>query len=422
MSKILTFANGLRLWVKPMKSTRSISIGVFVHAGSMNENEKNNGIAHFIEHMVFKGTKNRTAFQIVEEMERFGIQINAFTTKALTAYYTVSVDEYAEKCMDMLSDLYYNATFIEENMQREKGVVLEEISMSEDDSEDLCMELLCKAHFGNDPIAIPILGTAETVKSFTPATIKEFMDKYYRSDNTFIAIVGNITPEKAQVLVEKYFEINGNYNLPSIITKAKAKPQRQFLKKFKDNEQSNVGISLPSFSMGEKLSSASNLIAGMLGGGMSSRLFQRLREELGLVYNIYANDLQYVTDGYMNIFFATNPSTVKKAILAVRETLLKLVEQGFAIEEIEKAKAQYKSAMILAAESSSYLMRAGGKYGILIGKEYSLEKRLNEIRKVTPDDINKAVKYIFDINSASVSYVGKEIDEDLLKLFVEGDN
>lgn len=284
------------------------------------------------------------------------------------------------------------------------------------------MELLCKAHFGNDPIAIPILGTAETVKSFTPATIKEFMDKYYRSDNTFIAIVGNITPEKAQVLVEKYFEINGNYNLPSIITKAKAKPQRQFLKKFKDNEQSNVGISLPSFSIGEKLSSASNLIAGMLGGGMSSRLFQRLREELGLVYNIYANDLQYVTDGYMNIFFATNPSTVKKAILAVRETLLKLVEQGFAIEEIEKAKAQYKSAMILAAESSSYLMRAGGKYGILIGKEYSLEKRLNEIRKVTPDDINKAVKYIFDINSASVSYVGKEIDEDLLKLFVEGDN
>ena len=150
----------------------------------------------FIEHMVFKGTKNRTAFQIVEEMERFGIQINAFTTKALTAYYTVSVDEYAEKCMDMLSDLYYNATFIEENMQREKGVVLEEISMSEDDSEDLCMELLCKAHFGNDPIAIPILGTAETVKSFTPATIKEFMDKYYRSDNTFIAIVGNITPKR----------------------------------------------------------------------------------------------------------------------------------------------------------------------------------------------------------------------------------
>lgn len=421
MSKIITFPNGLRLWVKPMKTTRSLSIGVFVHAGSMNEDDQNNGIAHFIEHMVFKGTNNRTSYQIVETMERFGIQINAFTTKALTAFYTVSVDEYADKCLDMLSDLYYNATFKEEHMQKEKGVVLEEISMSEDDSEDLCMELLTKAHYGDDIMARPILGTVETVKSFTTDTIKEFREKYYRPDNTLISIVGNITIDNARALIEKYFEINGNYNLPSIVTKGKATPQKHFLKKFKDIEQANVGISLPSYCLADKQSTTSNLIASMLGGGMSSRLFQRIREELGLVYNIYANDIQYVADGYLNIFFATNPVSVKKALLAIREVLLQLQKEGFNNDEIEKSKAQFKSAIILAAESSAYLMRAGGKYSLLMGKEYSLDKKLKEVEKVELKELNESLSYMFDIKEASISYVGKEIQGDLLKLFIEGE-
>lgn len=422
MSKIITFPNGLRLWIKPMKNTRSVSIGVFVGVGSMQENPENNGVAHFIEHMVFKGTSKRTAYQIVDEMERFGIQINAFTSKNMTAFYTVSVDEYAEKCMDMLSDLYYNATFTEENIQKEKGVVLEEISMSEDDPEDLCMELLCKAHFGNDQLAVPILGNIDSVKGLDRAAIKEFMNKYYRSDNTLISVVGNISAENAIELIKKYFEINGNYNLPAIITKGKAKPQKQYLKKTKDIEQANIGISFPSYSLSDKQSSTASLVTSMLGGGMSSRLFQKLREELGVVYNIYANDYQYVTDGFINIFFATNPSTAKQALLAIREVILKVIEEGFTADELQKSKAQFKSAVILAAESSSYLMRAGGKYGILTNKEFNLDKKLNEIEKVTPEEIAKALKYIFNLKAASISYVGKETEGDLLQLFIKGEN
>ncbi len=421
MSKIITFPNGLRLWIKPMKNTRSISIGVFVGVGSMQENVENNGVAHFIEHMVFKGTSKRSAYQIVDEMERFGIQINAFTSKNMTAFYTVSVDEYAEKCMDMLSDLYYNATFTEENIQKEKGVVLEEISMSEDDSEDLCMELLCKAHFGNDQLAVPILGNADSVNGLNRDAIKEFMDKYYRSDNTLISVVGNISAENAIELVKKFFEINGDYNLPAIITKGKAKPQKQYLKKAKDIEQANIGISFPSYSLSDKQSSTASLITTMLGGGMSSRLFQKLREELGVVYNIYANDYQYVTDGFINIFFATNPSTAKQALLAIREVILKVIEEGFSADEMQKSKAQFKSAVILAAESSSYLMRAGGKYGILTNKEFNLDKKLNDIEKVTPEEIAKALKYIFNLKAASISYVGKETEGDLLQLFIKGE-
>lgn len=421
MSKIITFSNGLRLWVNPMKTTRSLSIGVFVHAGSMNEDDNNNGIAHFIEHMVFKGTKNRTAFQIVEEMERFGVQINAFTTKSFTAFYTVSIDEYSEKCMEMLADLYYNPTMKAEHMQKEKGVVLEEINMYEDDSESLCMELLCQAHYGDDLIARPILGTITTVQDFTVETINEFRDKYYRPDSTLISVVGNITIEQAKELVEKHFDINTNHNLPSIITKKKGQPKKQYLYKFKDIEQANVGISFPSFCLADKESSISNIIAGMLGGGMSSRLFQRIREELGLVYNIYANDIQYVVDGFMSIFFATNPASVKQALIAIREVILQLLKEGFNDEELEKSKAQYKSAIILAAESSAYLMRAGGKFGLLMGQKYDLNKRLKIVEAITQDDLNRTLKAIFDIESASISYVGKDIDENLLHLFTKGE-
>ncbi len=421
MSKNITFSNGLRLWVKPMKTTRSLSMGVFVHAGSMNENDDNNGIAHFIEHMVFKGTKNRSAFQIVEEMERSGIQINAFTTKSFTAFYTVSIDEYSQKCMEMLADLYYNPTMKEEHMEKEKKVVLEEISMYEDDPESLCMELLCQAHYGDDLISRPILGTAETVNNFTVDTINDFRNKYYRPDSTLISVVGNITVEEAKALVEKYFDINTNHNLPSIITKKRGQPRKQFLYRVKDIEQANVGISFPSFCIAEKQSSISNIIAGMLGGGMSSRLFQRVREELGLVYNIYANDIQYVVDGFMSIFFATNPASVGQALIAIREVILQLLKEGFSDDELAKSKAQYKSAIILAAESSAYLMRAGGKFGLLMGQKYDLNKRLKVVEAITQDDLNETLQAIFDIESASISYVGKEIEKDLLTLFTKGD-
>ena len=421
MNKIITLPCGLRIWVKPMKNTRSISIGVYVGAGSIYENKEINGISHFIEHMVFKGTKNRNAYQIVEEMESRGIQINAFTSRSMTAFYTISIDEYLEKCMEVLSDIYKNATFTEENMTKEKGVVIEEISMSEDDSEDLCLDLLSRAHFGDDSISYPILGTRETVKSFNYDMIKKYMDEYYTLNNTVISIVGNITPEKAKELVIKYFDGQDERIPIKKPLKKRIEPQKNYVYKFKDIEQANVAISFPNFSLTDKNYALAGLISSMLGNGMSSRLFQSLRENYGLVYNIYAMDFQYLSDGYMTIFFATNPSTVKQAIIAIREEIIKLKKEGFSQSELEKSKAQYKSAIILAAENSSYLMRAGGKYAILLNKSFSLEKRVKEIESFSLEDINNAIDYIFDTSKSSLSYVGKELTGDLLNLFIKGE-
>jgi predicted Zn-dependent peptidase len=206
MNKIIKFDSGLTLAVTPMSNTRSLSIGVFVETGSINETPENNGISHLIEHMVFKGTATRNAYDIADEMESIGANINAFTSKNMTAYYTVSTDEYARQCIDILSDIYLNATFTEENLQREKGVIVEEINMTEDNGEDLCFELVSKAHFKDSPLALPILGTAETVNAINYKMIKDYMSRFYTADNTYIVMTGNISESAAVELVKEFFE------------------------------------------------------------------------------------------------------------------------------------------------------------------------------------------------------------------------
>ena len=263
--------------------------------------------------------------------------------------------------------------------------MLEEISMGEDDSEDKCMELLSQAHLATISLLFPF-GNTETVNTLPDRPLTILCETIIRQ-NTMISIAGNITKEKAVELVKKYFNINSIHRDPIVFKKDRAVPSKQFFKKEKDIEQANVGICFPSFGLTEKLSPASSIIMNMLGGGMSSRLFQRIREELGLVYNIYSLDMQYVEEGFVNIFFATNPSSVKQALKAIREVILKVREEGFSEEEIKKSKAQFKSAIIIAAESSAHLMKAGGKYGILMNKAYNLDNRLNDIEAVTADDI-----------------------------------
>lgn len=411
MNKIIKLDNGLRLWIKPMNTTRSIAVGVFIGAGCIYEDESNSGIAHFIEHMVFKGTKKRSAFQISEEMESKGIQINAYTSKGHTAFYTIATDEYAEDCVEMLSDLYFNATFTEENIKKEKSVVIEEIGMSEDDPEDVCLEQLSTAHFGNHPVANKILGNVDSVKKINKTKIKDFMHRFYTKENTLISIVGNIEAEKAIELCKKYFvfeekEPQALPELPECTQTATS------VIRFKDLEQANIAIGFPQFSYFDDRSISSALVSNLLGGGMSSRLFQRLREELGMVYNVYATDYQYSTCGYSVIFLATGPATAEQAVLAVKEVLQEVREKGFCEQELKKAKAQFKAASILAAESSSFLMRTGGRRGILMDTEFDLDERIAEIESVTLESAKEVFETVFDLSKASFSYVGKECATD----------
>lgn len=418
MAKLIRLEDGLKIFYERHENSAAFALGVFVGAGCFYETKETNGISHFIEHTVFKGTEKRTAFDIANETDKCGVTLNAYTSRDLTAFYTVGLSEYAEKCADILSDLLFNATFTEENLEKEKGVVIEEIKMYEDDSEDLCLENLMKAHYGNKTPSYPILGTVKTVNSFTKGDIKNYMSAYYRADNACVSVVGDLSEEAAVALVKKYFafgKCEDKLCLPKVRT---VRPKAKFIKKTKPLEQSAVGISFPSYTYRHKKRYLPLLVSNILGGGMSSRLFQEVREKLGLVYEIYSTTNQYDDNACFIIYFGTAPAQTKTAVVTVAKTLRKAVKEGFTEEEFHKAVAQFKTAMVLGGESSADIMRTGGRNG-LRGKLVTPESILKEVSSYTLDDVNNALREIIDFSQASLSYVGKKTDCDLLAAFNE---
>lgn len=418
MAKLIRLENGLKVFYEKHVKSMAFALGVFIGAGSYFENEENNGISHFIEHTLFKGTEKRTAFDIANETDSCGVSMNAYTSRSLTAFYTIGLAEYAEKCADILSDILFHSTFTEENLEKEKGVVIEEIKMYEDDSEDVCLENLIKAHYGNKPVSYPILGSKENVRSFTREDILGYMKKYYRAENACVSIVGNMSEEEAINLVKKYFVFptyDDNFALPKIRTVA---PKAKYVKKIKPLEQSAVGIAFPAYPYRHKKCFIPMIVSNILGGGMSSRLFQEVREKNGLVYEIYSAVNQYDVNALFLVYFGTTPSQVCTAVKKVSETLDKALKEGFSEAEFNKAMAQFKTSMVFCGESTSDVMRIGGLNG-LIDKFVTPESILKEVSSYTLEDVNAAVKDIVRFDKASLSYVGKKPDCDLLKVLLE---
>lgn len=415
MNKVIKFDSGLTLAVSPMRNTRSLSVGIFVEAGSMNETKDNNGISHLIEHMVFKGTNGRSAYDIADEMESIGANINAFTSKNMTAYYTVSTDEYAKECIDILSDIYLNATFTEENLKREKGVIIEEINMTQDSGEDLCFELLAQAHFKDNPLAQPILGSADTVNAIDYSMIKDYMAKYYTADNTYVVLTGNISTTLACELVEEHFEEKIKKTGDKPIWLPPAKLVSECICKDKPIEQANIAFSFPCISVKDPKRKALMLLNNIIGGGMSSRLFQEVREKLGLVYSVYTQPIHYKNDGYFVLYLGTSPDYVEMALGAIKKVISELKKDGITEKEFAKGKAQFKSKTVLGAESSAAIMRSNGRNLIMKEKLFDLERELLEIEQVTLQDTKELIDIIFDLDKVSASCVGKNINVDLLK-------
>ncbi len=420
MPKYHTFPSGLRLYFERKPYTKSIAIGVFVGVGSAYEEEKNNGLAHFLEHLNFKGTEKRTAFDIASEMDNKGVQINAFTTRSYTCYYTVGMAKYADSCIEMLYDLLNKSTYTEDNIEREKGVVLEEINMYEDDGEDLCYEKMSGIFYGKASLARPILGTAERVKGFSRKDIVDFVNKWYVPTNTVISIVGSLKKEEVFAMVEEIFEKN---LIKKEVIKEKFRKLKTFSKQsytFKPNEQSNVLIRFPSYYLNHKKDYAPYIIGYMLGGGMSSRLFQKVREQLGLVYSIGSAPTHYYNNGFFDISFGTAPKQVEEAVLAIREIILEVKEKGFTAEEHQKAMAQFMTSLIMGEESAADSMRVAGRNIIQLDKVITFRQCQRALEKITMADINNAIEKIFDFNKCAITYVGQKTEKDLLSLLKNG--
>ncbi len=420
MTSPIQFKSGLKLVHVYNPCVRSVAIGVFVGAGVATESKRLAGISHFIEHMVFKGTSHRTGFDIVDEIDSLGAQINAYTAKTYTCFHTVSIDSAAEKCADILSDLYFDPTFDPEELEKERRVVIEEINESEDAPDDVCLERLLSAFFKDSPLEKPILGTKKTLADMTSETLREYRSHLYVPGNTVVAIAGNMTESEAAELVIKYFESRMTPSAPAERPHLAAPERSAFVKVKKHIEQTHIAFAFPCYGYGTRELLNANLMSAIFGTEMSSRLFQSVREKLGLCYTILGYPSAYDGCGAYVIYTATNQDSALKAVRAIKGEIDRLLKEGISDAELQKGKQQLKTSLVLGQESSSSVMRAFGAHCIQTGRLYSFEERMKAIDEITKDDVLRAARYIFgNVDKVCASVVAENPDVDVLKAFKE---
>lgn len=399
-----TLDNGLRLIVNKMDGLLSVTMGILVHTGSSQENDKEDGISHFIEHMTFKGTKKRTSFQISDEMDRIGAQMNAFTSKDITCYYVKSTTNHAPEAFEILADIFLNSTFPEEEAEKEKGVIIEEINMNEDTPDDLCLDLLAQAYFGNEGYGRNILGPKKNVSGFTFDDVKNYTDKHYVPENIVISMAGNIDINLAEKLVLKYFS-DMKKKSPSK-QEVRISPKGKSVLKRKKIEQVHIGIAFPSVKRYDRYFDATNIMNTILGGGASSRLFQIVREELGLAYTVYSYNSVYAETGTLTVYAGVNSEKYDQSVEAIFDCIDDIKKKNIKKEEFERGKEQLISSLIFSQESSSSQMLLFGKELLYSDKVYNFEERIKKLSEVTLDDVFTAVDMNFDNKHRAAAVVG----------------
>lgn len=398
------FDNGIRLIVKNMPGLLSVSMGIIVHTGASLESDSEDGISHFIEHMMFKGTQKRTAFEISDEMDRIGAQMNAFTSKDITCYYAKSTTANAGKAFEILSDLFLNSAFPEEEMKREKGVIVEEINMNDDTPDDLCLDTLSQAFYGESGYGRNILGSRKNVNSFTVSDIKNYMSRHYVPQNIVIAMAGNIETSFAEELAEKYFSSLASCAAEKFYVDVKL-TAKSLLRK-KNIEQIHLGLAFPSVKRYDRLFDATQIMNCILGGSMSSRLFQKVREELGLAYTVYSYVSPFEEVGSLVVYAGVNPENYLKCYDAVFDCINDIKKKNITNEEFLRGKEQLISSSIFAQESTSSQMLLYGRELIYSDKIYNFEERVEKVKRMTVDEVFEAIDANFDEKYLAAALIG----------------
>ena len=404
MVKTKTLKNGVRVIVKRMDGLLSVTMGVLVGTGAAFETDEEDGISHFIEHMQFKGTDKFTAFELSDAFDALGAQVNAFTGKDMTCYYAKSTSDHAAEAFSLLAELFLNATFPEEEMVREKGVVVEEINMDEDSPEDLCLDLLSRAAFGNEGYGRNILGPAKNVEGFTRKQLYDYKKARYCPQNVVVSFAGNIDVSLAEELAEKFFggmECGAYENRKPVVVR-----RNENLFRKKPIEQAHFAFAFPSVERDHSALFATQVMNTVLGGGMSSRLFKKVREELGLAYSVYSYTSHYNETGLLTVYAGVNPQKAYDAADAVLSVLREFQKGGVTEEEFLRGREQMKSSNIFSQENTSSQMLLYGKQLLYKNEVYDFEKRMNEISALTRGDVIAAIENNFDFSQVSIATVG----------------
>ena len=401
--------NGLRIVGERLPYLRSVSIGAWMHVGSMMELPEESGLSHFLEHMVFKGTAKRSARQIAEEMDAVGGQLNAFTGRDCTCFYAKVIDENLELAVDILADLVTNATMDETELEKERGVILEEIAMDEDSPEDLVHDLLQSAQFGEQSPGQPILGPAEQIENYTRDDLLAFRKKHYAPKETVIALAGSYDPDKVLQWVTAYFGAWEN-EIPPVKT-----PDWQVMTgvtalREKDSEQMHICMGFPGAAYATDRVYPLAVANNILGGAMSSRLFQRVREDLGLAYSVYSYPNTYKGVGTFGLYAGVSPKNAELVLKEIRAELKKFLDEGITEKEFRDSVTQLRAGYLMGLESPGARMQGLGRSTLLRGKPLSHEATLNAIEAVTMEKVMEVAREVL-MAEPCIAIVGKGAEQ-----------
>lgn len=396
--------NGVRVLVEPISYVRSAAVGLWCKTGSCHEFDSEAGITHLIEHMLFKGTPSRSAKKIAEDIEGRGGALNAFTDKEATCYYARVLSDDSENAIDVLTDMVLNSLIDPEELSREEQVVLEEIKRSEDEPESHVHELHLENRWGSHPLGKPIIGTKESVAGFRQENIRSYMNRRYRGENIVLSIAGNVDPDEVVRWAQSRLE-----GIPSgvedvFIDKPVAKAGK--VEQSKDVEQVHFCIGTDSFSVLDPEIYAIRVLDGILGSGMSSRLFQEIRERRGLAYSVGSYSLNYTCGGAFTIYGGTGSQTWGQVQELVHAEIQKLINNGLEVGELEKVKRNLSGSVVLALEGMNSRMTRMARNELIFNREVTVEETLEKLERVTENDVRDIAKLIFEGDKISTTAIG----------------
>jgi predicted Zn-dependent peptidase len=418
MTNIYTLSNSITVVMERMPYLKSAAFGVWIRAGSANEDDTNNGVAHMIEHMLFKGTEHRTAKQIADDMARIGGNINAFTSKECTSYYATTLSEHLPIAIDILSDMLTSSLFEEKALKKEKGVIIEEIDMYDDSPEDLVHELLQQRVWKNHPLGYMISGTKKVVRRVGREQLLDFMNTHYVGRNIIISVAGSFEEEKILELLEKSFGRLKEKSEREYESPGKPKFHKVVCKRDKDIEQMHLNMAFDCISYQSEERYTLSVLNSILGGSVNSRLFQKIREDSGLAYSIYSYGSSFRDTGLLQIYAAMNPAQTPIVLKKIRQIVTDLKKKGVSAEELAMTKEQIKTELILGSESAKSRMNSNGKSMMNRGRVTTPEELIEGINKVSLEDLKNFANQYLNLEACSYSLVGnlKELDLKELEL------
>lgn len=403
-----TLENGLHIVGERLPYLRSVSIGVWMRVGSMMETPAENGLSHFLEHMVFKGTEKRSTRDIAEEMDAVGGQMNAFTGKDCTCFYAKVIDEDLPLAVDILSDMTLHASLDETEFNKERGVILEEISMEEDSPEDVVHELLSRIQFGDQAAGMPILGPAEQIAAYTRDDLANYRARHYHPENCVVALAGNYDSEQVLALMQQYFGEWKKSGQRQTVPPMQPIPGQKAARE-KDTEQLHICLGYPGTFLGSDELYPMSVMNNLLGGAMSSRLFQKIREEMGMAYSIYTYPSTYVGCGTFAVYAGVSPKNGRAVLDETLKQLDLLCRDGVTEKEFCEAKNQLRGSYLLGLESPGSRMQSMGRGQLHLDRCMTPEETVAKIEAVTMESVNAVARRIFS-NAPCISVVGKQAE------------